>query len=72
MRDLKNKKTLDRFAEGWLVHYNFYRPHTSLRGKTPAEAAGLNYEHHDWASLVWCLKKPIVEKLKPVHVQENA
>lgn len=29
--------------DGWVIHYNFFRPHMSLQGKTPAEAAGIRY-----------------------------
>ena len=27
--------------DGWLVHYNYFKPHESLKGRTPAEAAGI-------------------------------
>jgi transposase InsO family protein len=30
--------------KGWFVHYNFLRPHSSLKGKTPAEAAGIKLD----------------------------
>jgi putative transposase len=65
MRALKNKNTLKRFMDGWLVHYNFFRPHMSLEGKTPAEEAGIKYENHNWADLIGCEKKPIVQTLEP-------
>ena len=40
MRALKNKDTLEKFMDGWLVHYNFFRPHSSLpNDMTPAQAA---------------------------------
>jgi len=65
MRDLRDKNTLKRFTDGWLVHYNYFRPHTSLANKTPAEAAGLNYEHKDWADVVGYKKAPIVQTLTP-------
>jgi len=48
MRALKNKTTLEKFMEGWLVHYNFFRPHMSLDGKTPAEASGINFPFRNW------------------------
>lgn len=39
--------------DGWFVYYNFLRPHSSLGGKTPAQAAGieLNLENR-WESLI--------------------
>lgn len=65
MRDLRDKNTLKRFTDGWLVHYNFYKPHSALNGKSPAEAAGLTYENHNWADVVGYKKAPLVQTLKP-------
>jgi putative transposase len=48
MRALKNKDTLEKFMEGWLVHYNYFRPHMSLHDKTPAEMAGINFPFRNW------------------------
>ncbi len=42
MRSLKNKETAKIILSGWFVFYNFIRPHESLKGKTPAEAVGLD------------------------------
>jgi transposase-like protein len=36
MRDLKSMKSARDFLDGWLIHYNFFRPHMSLRDRTPA------------------------------------
>lgn len=72
MRDLRDKGTLKRFTDGWLVHYNFYRLHTALKGKAPAEAAGLEYETHNWADLVGYKKAPLVRELKPEVPTESA
>jgi putative transposase len=71
MRDLRDKHTLRRFTDGWLVHYNFFRPHTSLGGQSPAKAAGLDYENQSWADLVG-YKTPLVKILKPEPVTESA
>jgi putative transposase len=65
MRDLRDKTTLKRFTDGWLVHYNFYKPHMALEDKAPAEAAGLQYENHSWADVVGYKKAPLVQTLKP-------
>ncbi len=58
-RDLRNLKTLDRFGEGWLVYYNFFRPHTAIGGIPPAQKAGLVYDWHSWADVVEYEKEPI-------------
>lgn len=34
------------------MHYNFFRPHESLKDKTPAEKAGLNFPYKDWEDVV--------------------
>ena len=52
MRGLKSMKTAALLLDGWLVHYNFFRPHESLRGRTPAEAAGISEGDRDWMDVV--------------------
>ena len=48
MRGLHTLKSARRFLDGWLVHYNFFRPHTSLRDMTPAQAAGIKFPFRNW------------------------
>jgi transposase-like protein len=52
MRGLKNFETALDFTEGWLVHYNYLRPHESLKEKTPAEIAGIAYPYQNWAEII--------------------
>jgi putative transposase len=66
MRALKNKDTLEKFMNGWLVHYNFFRPHTSLRDRTPAQAAGINFPFRNWKDVV---EQPY-EKTSRISVKE--
>jgi putative transposase len=65
MRAQRNIRTLKRFTDGWLVHYNFFRPHMSLDNRPPAEVAGLKYQYHNWADLVGYQKEPLVKTLQP-------
>lgn len=51
MRDLKSMKTAKEFIDGWLIHYNFFRPHMSLRDKTPAQVAGIQFPFHNWKDI---------------------
>lgn len=51
MRGLKAFESTKSILEGYTVHYNFVRPHQSLRGKTPAQASGINMKS-DWHLLV--------------------
>jgi transposase-like protein len=48
MRGLHTMKSARRFLDGWLVHYNFFRPHTSLKDLTPAQAAGIRFPFRNW------------------------
>jgi transposase-like protein len=52
MRGLKNIESAIDFTEGWLVHYNYLRPHISLKDRTPAEAAGIAYPYKNWDDIV--------------------
>lgn len=52
MRGLKNKETAKLFIDGWLVHYNFFRPHETLKDKTPAEKAGIKLPFNNWLEVV--------------------
>ena len=51
MRGLKNIETAHDFVNGWLVHYNYLRPHTALNDKTPAEVAGIDFPYKNWADI---------------------
>lgn len=48
MRGLHTVDSAKLFMDGWLVHYNFFRPHMSLNDITPAEAAGINLPIRNW------------------------
>lgn len=48
MRGLYGPETARPFVDGFTLHYNFMRPHESLRGKTPSQAAGIPLDMHDW------------------------
>lgn len=52
MRSLWRKGTAKIVMDGWLVHYNFFRPHTAHGGKTPAEAAGAKPPFKSWKDVV--------------------
>jgi len=52
LRGLKKLETARKFLEGWLIHYNYFRPHISLKGKTPARKAGIILSANDWLDVV--------------------
>lgn len=62
MRGLKSTDTAIQFLDGFLIYYNYFRPHEALSGKTPAEAAKVVYLLKTWESLIRNAK-PQVEVL---------
>lgn len=51
MRGLVSPETA--IPRGFVLYYNFLRPHTSLSGRTPAEASGIDLPFEDgWGDLV--------------------
>lgn len=52
MRGLKRRDTAKLFTDGWLVHYNFFRPHSALGDKTPAQKAGIRFPFKNWLDVV--------------------
>jgi putative transposase len=62
MRGMKDMDTARLLIRGWIVHYNFFRPHESLKGKTPSEKAGIKFPAKDWLDVVKSQEKPKVKK----------
>ncbi len=52
MRSFFRKGTAKIVTDGWLAHYNFFRPHSALNEKTPAEVAGADSPFKNWADVV--------------------
>jgi hypothetical protein len=52
MRGLKSMETAKLFTDGWLVWYNFMRPHEALGDHTPAERAGVRFPHSNWQDVI--------------------
>ena len=61
-RAFHDVETLIQFTDGWLVYYNYFKPHESLEGKTPAEAAHVKYDIHNWADLA---RLPVAKNQSP-------
>lgn len=51
MRGLKKFESTRDLLEGFTIHYNLCRPHQSLNGKTPAQAARMNAPSN-WKGLI--------------------
>ena len=67
MRGLKNIESAVDFMNGWLVHYNYLRPHEALGDKTPAEVARVEYPYDNWSDIIRKHKpsKPPIIEHKP-------
>jgi len=54
MRGMDHDESAERLLKGERLYYNYLRPHTALKGKTPAEKAGidLKLEGNKWESLI--------------------
>lgn len=48
MRGLRSMESARKYLDGWLVHYNFFRPHMSLNDQTPASVAGIKFPLRNW------------------------
>lgn len=60
---LKSLKTLEAahvIIDGFVVDYDFLKPHMAAKGKTPAQACGLKPEFNSWAGLVDYLGRAVV------------
>jgi len=52
MKAFRDIESLLTFADGFLVYYNFLKPHEALNGKTPAEKAKVRYTAKTWVDVV--------------------
>ena len=59
MRGMQRPETATLIMNGWLIHYNFFRPHEALRDlsprgldKTPAKVAKADYPYKSWLDVV--------------------
>lgn len=52
MRSFMRKGTAKIVMDGWLAHYNFFRPHSALEGKTPSQAAGAESPYKSWRDVI--------------------
>lgn len=73
MRGLKKMDTARLITDGFLVHYNFFRPHETLATKqnkfrTPAEKAEIKLPYENWLGLIKN-KGESVTVAEPVTIQ---
>ena len=59
MRGLHSRRTARLIMDGWLIHYNYFRPHEALKDlapkgieKTPAQVAKADYHFKNWKDVI--------------------
>lgn len=52
LRGFKTLDTAELILDGFLINYNFFRPHMTLNNKTPAEVAGIKAPVKNWTELI--------------------
>lgn len=52
MRGLKDIESAKLIMRGWLVHYNYFRPHESIDDLTPSQKAGIFSKTKNWLDVV--------------------
>jgi transposase-like protein len=70
MRGLKNIESAIEFIDGFLVYYNYLKPHESLDGKTPAEEAKINYPLKSWVDITRNMKPQVRILVTPAQVSD--
>ena len=48
LRGLKARDTGQAYVDGLVTHYNYFRPHQTLQGRRPAQAAGVTPPFTTW------------------------
>jgi len=70
MRGMDKSETYQLILEGFILYYNFFRPHESLNGRTPAEKAKLKYPYKNWKDVIETLRpkvNPTIEKIRTIE-----
>ena len=51
LRSMKKQDTGQTYVDGLVLNYNYFRPHLGLKGKTPAERAGVTVPFANWSEI---------------------
>jgi transposase-like protein len=71
MRGLKSLETAQSLLDGWLVHYNFFRPHESLDDKSPAEEAKIKFPFKNWLDVIESQRIILTQESEPTSYKEK-
>lgn len=71
MRGMKSKASAEAVVEGWNLHYNYFRPHESLHGNTPAGATGAETPLRNWEDVARLDVRPISHARSRMETQRR-
>ena len=52
LRGFKDIDTAELILDGFIIHYNFFRPHITLKNTTPVQEAGIDLPFDNWEGLL--------------------
>ena len=69
IRGFTNMDTARLLTEAWLVHYNFFKEHTSLGDVSPAQKMGIPVPFKNWAEVIRGkeLQPKVVTSIMPIN-----
>jgi len=73
MRGFKAEESTKALLEGYAIHYNYVRPHQSLKGKTPSQEAQIN-SPNNWKGLIekaTQYEAKQIQKVNPIKSEIN-
>jgi putative transposase len=71
MRGMDKSETYQLILEGFILNYNYLRPHESLKGKTPAEAAKIDFPYKNWQGIIRSeMPKPLPRPNRELTLEE--
>ena len=69
MRGLRNPETAKRFLDGWMMYYDYMKPHEALDSRTPSEAAKCGSYLRDWTDVTRMVKPQVRVLVTPAEVE---
>jgi len=70
MRGLKDIETAKLILRGWLIHYNYFRPHESIDYLTPSQKAGIFAKDNNWLDVVKYSAVP-KKRIEPISISTH-
>lgn len=65
MRGMDKSQYTQLVLDGFVFYYNYFRPHESLDGRTPAEVAKIKFPFKSWQDVAKSLAPPVPKLINP-------